>query len=123
MKENEMFHLSLRFHPDIRIAILWSFCGVFLIVLGISSYVLSHSASTKVEPTLTHAMPTLTQAGYTSTPPKTYHDDTLTVLENNQVPAGDWRDEAIRLKGILDIPEVVSTTPSSYAIGDITDFL
>ena len=62
------------------------------------------------------------KASSTSTPPIASGDDTLTILENNRVPAGDWRDEAIRLKGIPDIPEVVSTTPANYALGDSTDF-
>ena len=87
-----------------------------------SGCVVSPSARPHLETTPTEAIPTLPETSYTSTPSTTNDDDTLTILKNNRVPAGDWRDEAIRLKGIPDIPEVVSTTPANYAIGDSTDF-
>ena len=117
-----MSQLRRQFPRSITIAILLACCGVSLVGLGVGGCVVSQSASPQVEPTLTAAIPTLTEASYTSTPPIADGDDTLTILENNRVPAGDWRDEAIRLKGIPDIPEVVSTTPANYALGDSTDF-
>jgi hypothetical protein len=94
-----------------------------LVGLGIGSYYLvTQSASLQVKATLTDAIPTLTEAIYTSTPPKVDEDDILITLKNNLVPAGDWRDEAIRRKGIPEIPEVVSTTSARYTLGDSTDF-
>ena len=116
-----MSQLRRRFPRNITIAILLTCCGLILIGLIVGGYIVSQSAS-PLEPTLTDAIPTLTQASYTSTPPIAVDVDTLIILENNRVPAGDWRDEAIRLKGIPDIPEVVSTTPANYALGDSTDF-
>jgi immune inhibitor A len=118
-----MSQLGHRFPLNIRNAILLAFCCVFLVGLGVGSYYIgTKSASPQVKPKLTDAIPTLTEASYTSTPRIVDEDDTLITLKNNLVPAGDWRDEAIRLKGIPDIPEVVSTTPANYAFGDSTDF-
>ena len=112
-----------RFSPrGITIAILLAFCGICLVGLVAGGYVVSQLASPQADPTLTEAIFTPTAVGYTSTPTTAAGADTLTALENNQVPAGDWRDEAMRLKGIPDIPEVVSTAPASYAPGDSTDF-
>jgi immune inhibitor A len=115
-----MSQLRRRFPRGISVAILLAFCGVSLAGLLLGGCVVSQSPSPR-EPTLTAAIPMLTEVSTTSTPPVA-GDDTLTILKNNQVPAGDWRDEAIRLKGIPDIPEVVSTTPANYALGDLTDF-
>ncbi len=120
-KENNMSQLRRRFPRSITIAILLAFCGVSLVGLVVGGCIVSQPAN-PLEPTLTAAIPTLTEASSTSTPPTASGDDTLTILKNNRVPAGDWRDEAIRLKGIPDIPEVVSTTPANYALGDSTDF-
>ncbi len=117
-----MSQLRRLFPRNIPIAILLACCGVCLILLVIGGYVVSQSASSTVEPTRPGVIPTLTEASYTSTPPVAIGEDTLTILKNNRVPAGDWRDEAIRLKGIPDIPEVVSTTPANYALGDSIDF-
>jgi immune inhibitor A len=117
-----MSQLHRRFPWSIKIAILLAGCGVSLFGLGVGGYVVSQSASLQVEPALADAIPTLTEASYTSTLPTAGDDDTLAILKNNRVPAGDWRDEATRLKGIPGIPEVVSTTPASYALGDTTDF-
>ena len=107
---------------SIWIAILLVCCVVSVVGLGVGGYIAFQPANPQVEPTLTEAIPTLTAASDTPTPPIAGGDDTLTILENNRVPAGDWRDEAIRLKGFPDIPEVVSTTPANYALGDSTDF-
>jgi immune inhibitor A len=115
-----MSQLRRRFPRGISVAILLAFCGVSLAGLLLGGCVVSQSPSPR-EPTLTAAIPMLTEVSTTSTPPVA-GEDTLTILKNNQVPAGDWRDEAIRLKGIPDIPEVVSTTPANYALGDLTDF-
>ncbi len=91
-----MSQLRKRFPRNLIIVILLACCSVALVGLGLGGFIMSHSASPR--------------------------DDTLAILKNNQVPAGDWRDEAIRLKGIPDIPEVVSTTPANYTLGDSTDF-
>ena len=117
-----MFQPRRRFPRRKPIAFLLGFCGVALAGLVLVGFVVSQPASPQVEPTLTEAVPTPTKASTTATPPIAGDDDTLTILENNRVPAGDWRDEAIRLKGIPDIPKVVSTTPANYAPGDSTDF-
>jgi immune inhibitor A len=106
----------------ITIIALLACCGVSLVGLAVGGYSMFLSAHPRVEPTLIEAIPTLITASHTATPSVVESYDTLTILENNRVPAGDWRDEAIRLKGIPDIPEVVSTTPASYALGDSTDF-
>ena len=117
-----MAQLRQRFPRSTTIAIVLACCGVLLVVLVVGGYIVSQSARSQAEPTLTEAIPTLTLASYTPTPPIVSGDDTLTVLKNNLVPAGDWRDEAIRLKGIPDIPEVVSMTPANYALGDSLEF-
>jgi immune inhibitor A len=112
-----------RFTPKgITIVILLACGSLCLVGLVVGSYVMSHSVSPRFEPTMTDTIQPPTEASYTTTPPIPAGADTLTILENNLVPAGDWRDEAMRLKGIPDIPEVVSTTPANYAIGDSVDF-
>ena len=116
-----MSQLHRRFPLRITIAILLACCAVSLAGLVMGGCVASTPAST-LEPALTEVIPTVTAASSTSTPPTAGGSDTLTILKNNRVPAGDWRDEAIRLKGIPDIPQVVSTTPANYAPGNSTDF-
>ena len=130
-----MSQLRQRFPCSLTLAILLACCGISLLGLGVGGYIVFQSASPQVALALTEAIPTLTPASYTPTPslvppvvrtpvpsPMAGGDETLAILQNNRVPAGDWRDEAIRLKGIPDIPEVVSTTPANYALGDSTDF-
>ncbi len=117
-----MTQLRQRFPQSKPIAILLAFCGLILAGLLMGVYVVSQSATPQPVPTRTAVIPTRTEAVYTSTPPTPGVDDTLTTLKNNRVPAGDWRDEAMRLKGIPDIPLVVSTSPANYAPGDSTDF-
>jgi immune inhibitor A len=121
-KEKNMSQLRQCFPRNITTAILLACCCLSLFGLGLGGYVASQLASPQAEVTQTEAKQTLTVASYTSTPFIAGGDDTLTILENNLVPAGDWRDEAMRLKGITDIPIVVSTTPANYAPGDTTDF-
>ena len=115
-----MSQLRRRFPRSI--AILLACCGVSLVGLVVGGYVVSQSADSQVRPTLTDAIPVLTETDYSPTPPIASGDDTLTILKNNQIPVGDWRDEAIRLTGIPGIPEVVSTTPVNYTLGDSTNF-
>ncbi len=84
---------------------------------------------------LTQLPPVLTQAAYTPTPspvpsvvsapvptPLPGSSDTLTAVENDQVPQSDLRALATRFKGIPNIPEVVSTTPANYHLGDTVQF-
>lgn len=117
-----MSQLRRHFSRRITISVLLACAVLCLIGLGVGGLIVPRSARTQIEPTPTEAMPALTKASYTSTPSILVGGDTLTILKNNRVPAGDWRDEAIRLKGFPDIPKVVSTMPASYAIGDSTDF-
>ncbi len=91
-----------------------------LVGLGVGGYFLSRLARPQIEPAPTAASSTSTPP--TASTPTTVGAETLTTLKNNRVPAGDWRDGAIRLKGIPDIPVVVSTAPANYAPGDSTDF-
>jgi immune inhibitor A len=92
-----------------------------VLALGLGGCGMTQPSKTPVEPARTEAIPTLSPTRDTPTPLPA-GDDTLNILKNNQVPAGDWRDEAMRLKGVPDIPVVVSTAPASYAIGDTTEF-
>ena len=79
---------------------------VIIVGVGAAGYFVSRPASLRTTPTASTAG----------------DEDTLTTLNNNQVPAGDWREEAMRLKGIPDIPEVVRATPIPYAYGDSIEF-
>ena len=108
---------------SIWIAILLAFCGASLVGLGVSGCVVIQPTNPQVVPTLTEVIPTVTEASQTSTPPIAGGVETLTILENIRIPAGDWRDEAIRLKGIPNIPEVVSTTPANYEPGELDRLL
>lgn len=117
-----MSQIPRRSSQMIKIALLLALCVVIfvgLVAVGFFAYQLA----SPFQPTPTVVISTPTEAVITSTPPAASEYETLTTLENNRVPAGDWRDEAIRLKGIPDIPEVVSTTPANYALGDSTDFI
>jgi hypothetical protein len=84
-----MFQLRRCFPRNIPFAILLACCGLFLVGLGVAGCVMPQSATPRVEPTLVEAIPTLTEASSTSTPPIAYGDDTLSTLKNNRVPAGD----------------------------------
>jgi immune inhibitor A len=103
-------------------AALLACCGVCLVALLAGGCSVQQPTSTQAVPTPTVALPTPTVPSYTATPTASPGSDTLQALVNNRVPAGDWRDEAIRLKGIPDIPEVASTVPASYTLGDEEDF-
>jgi hypothetical protein len=105
-KENHMCLFRRHFPRSITIAILLVCCGIALAGLGVGGCVGSQPANPQTE-----ASPTIIEASYTSTPSAAGDDDTLTILKNNRVPPGDWRDEAMQLKGIPDIPEVVSPAP------------
>ena len=48
--------------------------------------------------------------------------DTLQTLEDEPIPASDLREEAMRLKGIANIPEVVASAPANYAVGQELQF-
>src|SRR5512146_2865418 len=117
-----MSQLRQHFPRNMSIAILLVCCSVSLVVLGVGCNIVSPPSNPTIEPKQTDAIPTPTDPSYIPTPSIAVSEDTLTILKNNRVPAGDWRDEAIRLKGIPDIPEVVSTMPANYALGDSTDF-
>jgi immune inhibitor A len=97
-------------------------CCIILSGLGAAGCAASPPESSQVEPALTSVMPTPTETTIPNPPPAASGEDTLALLRTLQVPAGSWRDEAIRLKGIPDIPEVVSTTPANHALGDSTGF-
>ncbi len=117
-----MTQLLTRFPRKIAFAILLAGCVVILAGLVLAGYIVSQSTRSQAESTQTGAIPTYTIASYTSTPPLAIGEETLAILENNLVPAGDWRDEAMRLKGIPGIPSVVSTAPANYNLGDSTEF-
>lgn len=108
---------SGHFPRGITIAILLACCAVCLLALAVGGYLVVQSARPQIEPT-----PALTQTSSPTTPPSADGAETLAILKDNQVPAGDWRDSAMRLKGISGIPEVVSTAPANYAPGDLVDF-
>src|SRR5512143_130163 len=110
-------------------------CCVCAIVLGGGGLLLVRPAVTQISPVLTEMVPILTQGAATPLPsavpsivrtpvpsPVAGGEDTLTTLDKEVVPPNDPRDLAMRLKCIKDIPEVVSTTPANYAIGDETEF-
>lgn len=48
--------------------------------------------------------------------------ETLDILEAEIIPQANLRELAMRLKGIPDIPEVVSETPADHEIGTVLDF-
>lgn len=48
--------------------------------------------------------------------------DTQKMLDEALIPQSDLREIAMRLKGIADIPEVVSTTPADHQEGDEVEF-
>jgi immune inhibitor A len=121
-QENHMSHSNWPSHQRIAIGILLAFCIIALIALAAGVIIVPRLASPQVAATPTPTEENLTQPAYTPTLPISTGEDIVVTLQNNRVPAGDWRDEAIRLKGIPGIPEVVSTTPASFAIGDSAEF-
>jgi immune inhibitor A len=121
-KEISMSQLHRRFPRKFTLAVLLACCVIIITGLLIVFYISSHQSSPQDDPEPTETNPTPTIALHTATPIVITPPNTLSILENIQVPAGDWRDEAIRLRGIPDIPAVVSTTPANYALGDSTDF-
>jgi len=118
----------------IAVAVL-AMCCVCAVALGAGGLLLVRTAGTQVSPVLTQVLPILTEGAATQPPtpvpsivrtpvpsPVAGGVDTLTTLEQDVVPPNDPRELAGRLKGVKDIPEVVSTTPANYAIGDETEF-
>ncbi len=110
-------------------------CCVCAALLGAGGLMLVRTAGTQVPAVFTELVPILTEGAATPLPsavpsivrtpvpsPVGGGPDTLTTLDQDVVPANNPRDLAMRLKGIKDIPEVVSTTPANYAIGDETQF-
>ena len=80
-------------------------------------------------------VPVLTQSSEQSTPspvpnlnltplptPVAGVSDTLQTLDDAVIPPSDLRLEAMRLKGIGNIPEVVSSTPANYQVGQELTF-
>ncbi len=49
-------------------------------------------------------------------------EDTLQTLEDAVIPPSDLREEAMRLKGIASIPEVVASSPANYKVGQELKF-
>jgi immune inhibitor A len=110
-------------------------CCVCVAAVGIGGFVAYRTTSTQVGPVLTSFIPLLTESAATDVPtavpnivrtpvpsPVAGGPDTLTTLEKDVVPPSDLRELAMRLKGIPSIPEVVSTAPANYALGDETEF-
>jgi immune inhibitor A len=115
--------------------VLLACCCVSVAVLGAGGFMLIRTTSTQVGPVLTSFIPILTDSAATEAPtpvpnivrtpvpsPVAGGLDTLTTLEQEVVPPNDWRELALRLKGVKDIPEVVSTTPADYASGAEVEF-
>src|SRR3989338_4165191 len=104
-------------------------CCVCLLVLGGAGYFgYSYITSTEFAPLWTDIF-------VATQPPKTPvlvltplptplpgAGDTLEILMQTIVPQRDMREIAIRLKGIPDIPEVVSETPANHQVGDAVEF-
>src|SRR5258706_5434609 len=86
------------------------------------------SVASQVGPVLTEVfdVPTATkEPNLVRTPvptPLPGASDTLQALQDEVIPPSDLREIAMRLKGIPDIPEVVSETPANYDVGQELDF-
>ena len=112
------------------VVLLVACCCAGVIILGIGGLGLYRTAAPQISPMLTQLGPALTEAAATEVPtpvpqivrtpvptPAAGGADTLTTLENDVVPPGDLREQAMRLKGIPNIPKVVSTAPADYSLG------
>jgi len=113
------------------IALALSFAGCCLFALiglgGYSAYQLRRS--TPATPRLTEAFttPQVTPEPLISLTPLATSlpgagGDTLQTLEAATIPPSDLRQEAMRLKGIPNIPEVVSTASANYTLGTELSF-
>ncbi len=113
-------------------------CLIALAMLVLGGYFIVETGrafSTEVGPILTEIGPVLTDTLAEDTPtpkpviittpvptPLPGASDTLQVLEEELLPYNDIRLLAMRLKGIPDIPEVVSTTPADHPVGTQLQF-
>ncbi|MEP7356434.1 MAG: hypothetical protein ABI847_04295 [Anaerolineales bacterium] len=107
-------------------------CVALLIGGGAWSYFtalrVATSVSSQVGPVLTEVFdqPTATKVpNLVRTPvptPLPGAADTLQALQDEVIPPSDLREIAMRLKGIPDIPEVVSETPANYEVGQELEF-
>jgi hypothetical protein len=97
---------------------------------GILFFEARRVVSTEIGPALTEIGPVLTEAFIEDTPtpkpviittpvptPVPGSSDTLQMLEEELLPYNDLRLLAMRLRGIPDIPAVVSTTPADHPVG------
>jgi hypothetical protein len=86
------------------------------------------SVASQVNPVLTDVfeVPTATkEPNVVRTPVPTAvpgASDTLQTLQDEVIPPSDLREIVMRLKGISDIPEVVSETPANYDVGQELEF-
>jgi immune inhibitor A len=110
-------------------------CLALAVLGGVGGYLSIGQVQTQVGPMLTQAVPYETMSAETPTAepvpvvvrtpvptPAPGSADTLTALENDQVPAADLRALAVRFRGVPDVPQVVSDTPAHYAPGDTVKF-
>lgn len=107
-------------------------CVCVTAIIGGALYFASQAASTTpffptfVPPPTSGLFPTPTPLPVINTTPVPTPlpgaSDTLKALQEADVPFNDLRLLAMRLKGIPDIPEVVSTTPANHPIGDEVKF-
>ncbi len=106
-------------------------CGLALALLGLGGWLVydtGRTLATEFAPILTDVFATETPTPrpvIVLTPPPTPFpgaDDTLSLLQSEVIPQRDLRELALRLKGLPDIPVVVSETPSDHGVGDELEF-
>jgi hypothetical protein len=113
------------------VALLAGCCCLALLALGVGGFFVYRTVSeisTQVGPIVTSAFapdtptpaPNIVLTPAPSPVPGT--SDTLEVLENAVIPPSDLRELAMRIKGIPDVPETVSDTPTDYDLGDELEF-
>ncbi|MGH2521592.1 MAG: hypothetical protein ACRDH2_03725 [Anaerolineales bacterium] len=116
------------------VAALAGCCCLALALFGLGGFFLfeaGRTVATEIAPLLTEVF--ITPVPDTPTPrpeivltpvptPLAGAEDTLQALEEADIPPSDLRELAMRLQGIPDIPEVVSTTPTDYPIGHELQF-
>lgn len=107
-------------------------CCAAIVVAGAYGFVISSRSSTPVIPYPTIDLMTVrpnntVEPGETPTPFATAEpgagEDTLAALQAIDVPARNLREIAQRLLGTGEIPEVVSTTPADWPVGQELPFV
>lgn len=106
----------------IIIGVLVLLCCVCVIALGAAGYLFYQSVPSDITDLPVFVDESTVQPEMTRPAVENIPTDTLETLQNTIVPINDARVLACRLKGLCDVPEVITTTAVTRVVGDKDKF-